>query len=175
MPVNVYLLSLIIFGLRVVDVSLGTLRIVMLVRGRRWVAGALGFFESLTWVSAAGLVLTNLDSPVKIIAFAGGYATGTVLGSAIEHRLALGNSLLRIVTANGSPSVAPVLRDAGFAVTEVAGQGLEGEVRIAFSVVKRREIPDALRTVHAFSPDAFVTVDDTTTPRLVARRRLVRA
>lgn len=174
MRVNVYLLSLVIFGLRVVDVSLGTLRIVMLVRGRRWVAGALGFFESLTWVSAAGLVLTNLDAPIKIVAFAAGYAAGTVLGSTIEHRLALGNSLLRIVTANGSPSVAPTLRDAGYAVTEVAGQGLDGEVHIAFSVVKRREIPDALRTVHAVNANAFVTVDETTTPRLVARRRMVR-
>jgi uncharacterized protein YebE (UPF0316 family) len=168
------LLSLAIFSLRLVDVSIGTLRIVMLVRGRRWTAGGLGFFESLTWVLAAGLVLTNLDSPYKIVAFAAGYATGTVLGSTIERHLALGHTILRIVTAADQPSPAHRLRERGFGVTEVNGSGMNGEVRIAFSVVSRRDTPAVLRDIHEVSPNAYVTVEDTTTPDLGARRRRVR-
>ena len=147
------LLSLAIFSLRLVDVSIGTLRIVMLVRGRRWTAGGLGFFESLTWVLAAGLVLTNLDSPYKIVAFAAGYATGTVLGSTIERHLALGHTILRIVTAADQPSPAHRLRERGFGVTEVNGSGMNGEVRIAFSVVSRQGHPcGATRTSTRSAP-----------------------
>lgn len=168
------LLALLIFALRVVDVSIGTLRIVMLVRGRRWTAGALGFFESLTWVLAAGLVLSNLDSPFKVVAFALGFATGTILGSTIEKKLALGQAILRIVTSIDEPSVSQPLRDAGFGVTEVNGEGLKGEVRIAFSVVRRREAREVLAMIQATNPKAFVTLENVTTPELVARRRRVR-
>lgn len=168
------LLSLLIFSLRVVDVSIGTLRIVMLVRGRRWTAGALGFFESLTWVLAAGLVLSNLDSPYKIFAFAAGYATGTVLGSTIERHLALGHAMLRIVSGTDQPSPADRLRDAGYGVTELNGEGMTGEVRIAFSVVARKDTAAALRHIREANPLAYVTVEETTTPDLGARRRRVR-
>lgn len=168
------LLSLLIFGLRLIDVSIGTVRIVMLVRGRRWLAGGLGFFESLTWVLAAGLVFANLDAPLKIVAFASGYAAGTVAGSFIEHRLALGNAFLRVVTGVDQPPVASELRNQGFACTVVNGEGLKGDVRIAFTVVKRRQIPHVLSTVHRTNPEAFVTLEDITTPDLIARRRRVR-
>ena len=102
--------ALLVFVMRVTDVSLGTIRIVMLVRGRKWIAGALGFCESLVWVLAAGLVLTNMDSPLRTIAFAGGFATGTVLGGTIEGWIAMGQSVLRVITPLDSPEVAPALR-----------------------------------------------------------------
>ena len=114
---TIFLISLLILGLRVLEVGLGTIRIVMLVRERSLVVGVLGFVQSLIWVSAAGIVLTNLDSPVRIIAFSLGFGVGTALGSVIEQKLALGNSILRIVTPTGSPSVEDALRGAGYGVT----------------------------------------------------------
>ena len=169
-----FLLSLLIFGMRVVDVSLGTLRIVILMRGMRGLAGVLGFFESLTWVLAAALVIGNLDSPFKVVAFAGGFAAGTVLGSTIERWLALGKRILRVVTPVDSPDVAPALRRLGFGVTVVNGEGLEGDVRIAFSVIPRREFAQAMRAIGELNPDAFVTVEDIDTPSLARRRSLLR-
>ena len=70
-----------IFALRVVDVSLGALRISMLFRGQRGLAGLFGFFESLVWLIAAALVLGNLNSPVQFFAYASVYSMGTMLGS----------------------------------------------------------------------------------------------
>ncbi len=168
MTITLLLSALLIFLMRITDVSIGTLRIIMLVRGKRREAGLLGFFESLVWLLAAGQVLTNLDSPLKIIAYAGGYATGTMFGSTIERWLAMGKTLMRIVAPVNSPQVAEALRNAGFYVTVVNAAGRDGEVRIAFSVIPRKRIPEALKLVSEINPRAFVTFEETTMAELRA-------
>jgi uncharacterized protein YebE (UPF0316 family) len=171
---DTFLLALLIFSLRILDVSIGTIRIVVLVRGRRFLAGALGFVESLVWVTAAGLVLSNLDSPIKAIAFASGYATGTILGSTIERWIGVGDAMLRVITPVDSPPVAERLRAEGYAVTVINGEGLNGDVRIAFTVIRRRRARRALEVVRRANPEAFVTIEDTTMPTLRSRRSLLR-
>jgi uncharacterized protein YebE (UPF0316 family) len=168
--VDVALNALLIFVLRLVDVSLATLRIVLLSRGSRWRAGLIGFFESLVWVSAAALVLANLDNRIQLVAFAFGFAAGTVVGVTIERWLALGKSILRIVVPVDSPPIAPDLRDAGFGATVLNAEGMRGEVRVVFTVLSRRQARKALSIVHGINPDAFVTLEDVTTPNLRLRR-----
>ena len=158
--------ALLVFVMRVTDVSIGSMRIVMLVRGRKWIAGVLGFFESLVWVLAAGLVLTNMDSPLRIIAFAAGFATGTVLGGTVEGWIAMGQSVLRVITPVNTPEIAPALRQAGFGVTVLNAEGRNGEVQLAFTVVPRRRNTEVLSIVHRLNPDAFVTLEDVSTPEL---------
>lgn len=154
-----------IFSLRILDVSIGTLRIAYLVRGRRAVAGTLSFFESLVWLTAAAQVITSLDAPVKFVAYAAGYATGTVLGVSIERWIAAGETLLRIVTPVGSPSAEAPLREAGFYVTSLNAQGRDGDVRVHFTVLPRRKVPEALRILRQASPNAYVTLEATTQAR----------
>jgi len=158
--------ALLVFFMRVADVSLGAIRIVMLVRGRKWIAGILGFFESLVWVLAAGLVLTNLGSPLRIMAFAAGFAVGTVLGGTVEGWIAMGQSVLRVITPMNTPEVAPALRAAGFGVTVLNAEGRNGEVQLAFTVVPRRRNSEVLTIIHKHNPDAFVTLEDVSTPEL---------
>lgn len=162
-----------IFALRIIDVSFATMRIMMLQRGLTWRAAGLAFFESLTWVIAAAAVFNSLDSPVRIFFFAAGFAAGTVVGVTVERWIAVGTSLVRIITQIGTPEVAEALRAAGFWVTVVNAQGFEGDVRIAFSATKRRRVPEMLEIVRAVNPDAFVTVEDTSTPELRYRRRMM--
>lgn len=159
---NLVLSGLLIFGLRIVDVSLGTLRIGFLVRGNRRLAGLFGFVESLVWLIAAAQVLSNLDSPVKFIAYAAGYAAGTMLGVSIERWLAIGNSIMRVVSPVDSPDVEPHLREAGFYVTVLNAKGRDGDVRVSFSVLPRRRIQEALKIVGGANPQAFVTFESTT-------------
>lgn len=151
-----------IFGLRICDVSLGTLRIGFLVRGKRRLAGTFGFFESLVWLIAAAQVLNNLDSPFKFIAYAAGYAAGTVLGVSIERWLAMGDTLMRVVSPVDSPAVDDALREAGFYVTVVNARGRDGDVRLAFTVLPRRRMTEALQVVEKGNPSAFVTFEATT-------------
>jgi uncharacterized protein YebE (UPF0316 family) len=159
------LAALLIFGLRIVDVSLGTLRIGFLVRGQRSLAGLFGFFESLVWLIAAAQVLSNLDSPVKFLAYAAGYATGTMLGVSIERWLAIGDSIMRVVTQVDSPPVEDELRMAGYFVTVLNARGRDGDVRVSFSVIPRRKMPAALKLVGRVNPTAFVTFENTTPAR----------
>src|SRR3970282_2607216 len=79
----------IIFVLRVLDVGMATVRIVLLSRGRKGSAAFLGFFESLVWVLAIARVLSGLDDPARILAFAAGFAAGTYGGAVVEEWLAV--------------------------------------------------------------------------------------
>lgn len=158
-----FLAALVIFLLRIVDVSLGTLRIVMLVRGRRRLAGGLGFCESFIWLVAAAQVLSNLDSIWKMIAYAGGYATGTMLGSTIERWIAMGSSLMRIVVSTDTPPMADALRSKGLYATVVNAEGRDGGVRIIFSVIPRRRVPEVSRLIREVNPSAFVTFEEVRT------------
>jgi uncharacterized protein YebE (UPF0316 family) len=154
-----------IFALRILDVSIGTLRITYLVRGRRLIAGGLSFFESLVWLTAAAQVITSLDAPLKFVAYAAGYATGTVLGVSIERWIAAGDTLLRVVTPVTAASVEAPLRSAGYYVTSLNAQGRDGDVQMLFTVLPRRKVPEALKIVRAASPNAYVTLEATTPAR----------
>jgi uncharacterized protein YebE (UPF0316 family) len=168
---ELFLGSLLIFALRIADVSIGSVRIVTLMRGRLGLAGLLGFVESLFWVSAAAIVFTNLDHPIRIIAFAAGFATGTMLGGFVERKLAMGTALLRVIAPVESPPVAAALRSAGFPVTVLNAAGRDGEVRLSFMVLARRRVKDALAIINEVNPGAFVTVEDIRIAELERRNR----
>lgn len=157
---ELFLGSLLIFVLRIGDVGIASVRIVTLMRGKIWLAALLGFFESLFWVSAAAIVFTNLDHPIRIVSFAAGFATGTVIGGFVERWLAMGTALLRIIAPYESPPAAEALRAAGYAVTVLNAEGRDGDVRLSFMVLPRRKVKEALAIVHHVNPEAFVTVED---------------
>jgi uncharacterized protein YebE (UPF0316 family) len=161
---DLFLSALLIFGLRLVDVSLGTLRIVLLTRGHAWKAGGIGVLESLTWVFAVSQVLRNLDDPVRMVAFAAGFGAGTMLGVMVERWLAMGTSIVRIVAPIETPQATDALREAGYRVTVLNGEGLYGDVRLALTVVPRRRMREVLAIVYGINPAAFVTFEQVRTP-----------
>ncbi len=150
---------MIIFLLRLVDVPLSTVRVMMMVRGQRRVAALLAFFESLVWILAISQVFARLDSPLNMLAFAAGFATGTALGMTLEAWFAPGQVLVRVIAREGADRLVASLRESGFGVTVVRGEGREGEVPILFVVVPRRRAEEVLATVRAEAPRAFVTVE----------------
>lgn len=156
--------------MRIVDVSAGVLRVVFIMRGRRVIAACVGFIESLSWLIAAAAVFANLDTPAKAIAYAGGFALGTWVGSWFESKLAVGKSVVRVFVPADAPRPTDALRDAGFGVTEVMGEGLRGPVLILFCVVPRRQSTEVMRLVAASSPEAYVTVESIDTLDLTHRK-----
>lgn len=157
---SVLLSMLGIIALRLVDVSIGALRIQHLVRGRRVSAGVLGFFESLTWVVTAAWVLSDLDEWYKILAYAAGFGLGTALGSYLDSWIASGQVFLRVMASIDAPPVAPMLRDLGFGATVLNGEGLDGDVRLTVCALPRKRLPEALEAIRSVNSDAFVTLDD---------------
>ena len=93
-----YGIALLIFFLRIGDVSLGTIRIIFVARGNKFIAPLLGFFEVFIWVIAISNIIQHLDNWVNYVAYAGGFAAGNFIGMLIEERLAVGVSLVRIIT-----------------------------------------------------------------------------
>lgn len=163
---------LVVFSLRVTDVSMATLRMLLTVRNRRVLAPVIGFFEVLIWVAAIGIVVQHLQSPLHVIGYAGGFATGSFVGLLIEERLALGLATIRTVIRSGGAELSMELRNAGFGVTELTGRGREGPVEVLYAVLPRRQVPRALSLIDRDAPNAFVIVDE---PRQVRRGWLFQA
>jgi uncharacterized protein YebE (UPF0316 family) len=153
-------IPLLIFLARVMDVSLGTMRIILVSRGHRRVAPLIGFVEILVWLVAIGQVVQNLDRPLNYFAYAGGYATGTWVGLFMDGKLALGLVAVRIITRKDAEELIGRLREGQFGVTSVAARGLTGRVRLIFTVVRRRDLQRIMEVIRAHNPQAFVSVSD---------------
>ena len=123
---SAWLSGLLIFCLRVSDMTLDTLRMLFVVRGRKAIAWTLGFFQAAIFVIAITRVLSNLSNPLMVLGYAAGFATGNVVGMLIEERLAIGHMQLSIVSSARGAALAQALRAAGFAVTELPGRGKDG-------------------------------------------------
>jgi uncharacterized protein YebE (UPF0316 family) len=154
------LLPLAIFALRVTDMTLDTLRVLFVIRGRKALAWTLGFAQSAIWVVAISSVLQHVGNAWNIIGYAAGFATGTVVGMVIEERLAIGHGHVRIISSHRGRSIAEAVRQDGHAVTELAGRGKDGTVSVVVCSVRRRDIDRVMRRAHANDPDAFITVED---------------
>ena len=152
--------ALLIFMLRIVDVSCDTMRVLFAVRGKRVIAGVLGFFQAFIWIFAVGTAIRHLDSWMHILGYAGGFAFGTMIGIAIEQTVAYGLSAVRIVSRIGGVEIAEALRDRGYGVTEFAGYGREGKVEVVNCVVRRAHLDEVIRIVEKWDPEAFVTVEE---------------
>jgi uncharacterized protein YebE (UPF0316 family) len=153
-------MPLVIFALRVSDMSLDTLRVLFVIRGRKPQAWFLGFAQSAIWIAAITSVLANLQNPVNIIGYAAGFATGNVVGMMIEERLAIGHGHVRIISSRRGSAIAEAIRGAGYAATEIPGRGKDGTVAIINTSVRRRDIDRVRRAVAQIDEQAFITVED---------------
>lgn len=149
-----------IFGLRIIDVSLDTMRVIFAIRGKRGIAALLGFFIALVWIFAVGNAVKHLDSLWHIVGYAAGYATGTFVGITIERAVAYGLSTVRVISRHGGVEIAEGLRERGYGVTEQSGYGREGSVEIVHAVVQRAHLEDVMAIIDRFDPAAFVTVEE---------------
>jgi uncharacterized protein YebE (UPF0316 family) len=164
-PAQGILFALLIFALRIIDTSLATIRVLFVVRGRRLFSWILGFFQALLYVVAISSVLANLDNWYYMLAYAAGFATGVVVGMAIEDRIAVGHTHLTIISPLRGAIIADELRANGFAVTEIAARGKDGTVNLLLCNVNRRDMQQAESIVQEADSDAFITAENVTPVR----------
>lgn len=154
------ILPLFIFVSRILDVSIGTIRIIFVSRGKKFLAPVLGFFEVLIWIIVIGQVMQNLGSFFSYVAYAGGFATGTLVGMIIEEKLAIGVVVVRIIVMKEQCRIQKRLSEAGFGVTSVDAQGKTGEVKIIYSIMKRKELNDAIDIIESCDSKVFYSIED---------------
>jgi uncharacterized protein YebE (UPF0316 family) len=155
-----YLIPIVIFLSRIADVSLGTLRIIFVSRGMKAYATLLGFFEVLIWIVVVTEVLQNLNSGLNLIAYAAGFAAGNYVGITIESKIKLGMLIYRIITPKEASEMVEKLRELGFGVTSVDGQGKDGNVKVIFTIVRRKQWPIIQEVIDTYVPKAFYSVEE---------------
>ena len=150
---------LFIFCLRLIDVSLGTVRMIMINRGQKMIAPILGFVEVTIWVVAVSHVFTNLDSIWHIIGYSGGFAAGTLVGMLIEERMALGVVEIHAISLERSAEIIKKLREADFGVTTIRAAGQSGEIDLITTVARRKEEQQIINFIESIDPHSFVTIE----------------
>ncbi|MBT3621856.1 MAG: DUF2179 domain-containing protein [Flavobacteriales bacterium] len=151
--------ALIIFSLRLADQSLGTMRALLVAKNKPIYAALIGLVESAIWIVAISQVIKDIDDPVLIGAYAAGFAAGTILGSYIERIVGVGNIVVRVFCPANSPSVAERLREDGYGVTIIDGEGKDGPVKIYLCVIPRRKLKSVLNMIEEINPNSFITTD----------------
>jgi len=150
----------IIFLARLIDVALGTLRIIFVSRSMRKLAPLVGFFESLIWLFAISQIVLNLSNVMSYFAFAAGFATGNFVGIYLENKLSIGLLSVRVVTTEDGSDLINYLREHNFGVTSVSATGVSGRVRLIISVIKRKDLDEYIGIVKQFNPKAFISIED---------------
>lgn len=154
---------LLIFGAKVVEVSLATLRMVSISKGRKTIASSIGFVEVLIWLKVVSMVLIGInDQPLRVLAYALGFAVGSFVGLVIEEKIGLGYSNIQIITDSAKgEKLASLIRDKGKAVTVIKSNGIDKEKVILSTYVKRRNKQIILDCVKEVDVKGLVTVSET--------------
>lgn len=153
------LLPLFIFVARIIDVSLGTLRIIFVTKGMKRVAPLVGFFEVLIWLLAISRIMQDLDNWACYFAYAAGFAVGNFVGMFLEEKLAIGHEMIRVITRKDATNLISELRAKGYGVTSVRAEGIEGDVAVIYIIARRSMIKTVLDDINNFNPRALYTVE----------------
>ncbi len=151
---------LFIFLARVLDVSMGTMRMIFISKGYKKYASLIGFFEVIIWLLAISQIIKNINSIHLIFAYAAGFSVGTYVGIIIEEKISLGKVVLQIVTTKAALGITEALRAKGFKVTCIDGDSTDGKAKILFTLINRKELTKAIKIVRKFNRRAFYSVSD---------------
>lgn len=149
-----------IFVARIFDVSMGTVRIILISKGFKKLAPLLGFFESMIWILAVSQIMQHLNNVLYYFAYAVGFATGTYLGMIIEEKLSLGYAIIRVIIKNETNALISKLREKEFSVTVLDAEGNYGRVGVLFLVLKRIQTNEVIELIKEYNSKAFYTIED---------------
>lgn len=153
-------LPILILMARIVDVSLDTIRVIMVAKGYRNLAPFVGFFQALIWLITITRIMANLDNWFTYLGYAAGFGLGTYIGMMLEGKLALGYELVRVITKKGAKALIDGLREKGYPVTTVPGLGRDGEVGVIYVIIRRKVLRDVVAIIQQYNPNAFYTIED---------------
>jgi len=154
------ILPLIVFLARVTDVTLGTMRIIFLSRGKKLIAPLLGFVEVFIWITVVSQIVGGVHNYVAYVAYAAGFAVGNYFGMVMEEKLAIGTLVVRAFLSRNGAELVKNLHDAGYGVTYVDGHGVNGPVQVIYTIVMRRELPEVVNIIQKTHPKVFYTVEE---------------
>lgn len=154
--------AVLIMFMRICDVTIGTLRIILVSQGKKYYAGLAGFFEVLIWIFAMRYIVQHMDQTINLFGYAVGFSIGTMLGIALEQKIGMGFLQLNVISRHCSAAIAETLRNSKFGVTLLPGEGSSGEVSVLFLTIRRRDQKPVIDLIESIDPNAFITVQYST-------------
>ena len=155
-----FVIPVLIFLARICDQSIGTLRLIFVSKGYKYIAPFLGFFEVIIWVMAISQIMQHLDNIYCYIAYGAGFATGNYVGMYLEEKISLGTVIMRIIPKKDTSELVNYLRLNNYGLTIVDAEGSTGPVKIIFSIVKLKDVPHIFNIINQFNPNAFYTIEE---------------
>ncbi|MGE5423762.1 MAG: DUF2179 domain-containing protein [Syntrophothermus sp.] len=152
-----------IFCARIIDQSIGTIRLIFSAKGLKNLAPFFAFFESIIWLVAISQIMKNLDNILCYVAFAGGYAMGNYFGILLEEKLSVGTVVIRVIPKKDTTELINYLRNQNYGVTVVNVDGMNGPTKMFFTTVLRKDARKVIDIVKIFNPTAFYTIDEVKT------------
>jgi len=152
--------ALFIFALRVIGITISTVRVLIMMRGKKAAAFVAGFFEVLTYVVAIAEVVNNLDNVWNVLGYCLGFSVGTLLGMMVDERTATGFTNIRVISRYKAQSIIEAIHEAGHGATVGWGHGRGGTVGMIVAVVRRKETDLICDIVEQIDPNAFITIED---------------
>ncbi len=158
---EILIICITVFFARILDVSIGTIRTIFVIDGKKYLAAAFGFLEVFIWFMVVREALTVGDSNIFVaIFYAAGFASGTIIGSYISNRLVIDKFAIYIVTSERNDQVVHTIRDNGFAVTKIECTGREDSKRYFLYVeIRSNRLNQLKKLVKQLDPNAFLTVN----------------
>jgi uncharacterized protein YebE (UPF0316 family) len=153
-------IPVLIFLARILDVSIGTIRVIFITRGFKKLAPVLAFIEVLIWLAAVRQIFTNLSNPIMYLAYAAGFSIGTYVGIYIEEKISMGKATIRIITKKDATKMFEKLKKSRFTYTAMGADGPGGKVQLIIAVADRKDIPRILKIIKKINPDAFYSIED---------------
>ena len=154
------ILPLLIFSARIMDVTIGTMRIVMVAKGQKFWAPLMGFFEVLIWIITMSKVVQNLDNWMCYVGYAGGFATGNWVGLMLEEKLAMGIIKIQVITRKEAKQLIAALKEAGYGITHHDALGANSVVSIIHTIIKRTELAKVEDIIRTYNPKAFYSIEE---------------
>ena len=153
-------IPLLIFFARIVDVTIGTARVIFVSRGYKTLAAATGFFEVIIWLLAIGQIMNNLSNPICYIAYGGGFALGNYIGITLIEKMSLGTVLIQVTTNRDPSNLINALKEKEYGVTTVQGQGAFEPVKLIFTIVPRLNLDEVLQIIQEHNPKSFYSIQE---------------
>jgi uncharacterized protein YebE (UPF0316 family) len=156
------MIYLFILVAKIIEVSMATVRIVLITKGERLIGAIIGVVEVAIWIFLAGTVITNIsEDPLKAVFYAIGFGIGNYLGSLIEEKLGIGTAEVQaIVLEEHGQELADLIRNQGYAVTVVDGQGMNHKRNILFTFISRKKVHSLVKLIQASQENVVITISE---------------
>ncbi len=154
------ILPSLIFIARILDQSIGTLRLIFVAKGFKYLAPVVGFFESIIWLLAVSQIIQHLDNAACFIAYGSGFAMGNYIGMILEEKISIGKVLVRIIPKKDTTILIDKMKNKNYGMTIMEAIGSQGPVNVIMSIINRKDLPGLVDMINLHNPHAFYTIED---------------